>query len=473
MELSEDEQSQDIGGQESSQRQESGAGRADQLPFSLVLTPISRSPTRLEETTVRTVMARPVPMARQGSNASCRWDGSAIRSTRAEVQRASILIVTFNSLVFTRLCLESVLFNTDYPDYEIIVLDNGSHDGTRDYLHELERRFSQIEAVFNSRNLGFAHAVNQGLARAHGDVMVLLNNDTIVPPGWLGRLVRYLDDPAIGLVGPVTNRAGNEAQIEVPYRTYGEFLRFAQDYAQAHRDELSDIRMLAMFCVAMRRALFEQVGLLDERFEIGLFEDDDYAMRVRSAGYRVVCAEDVCVHHFGQASLGELAASGEYGKLFHANRRRWEEKWRRPWHPYQHRSNRHYHELTEQIREVVHTTLPPDATVIVVSKGDEELLKLEGRRAWHFPQGEDGAYAGHYPASSTEAIAQMETLRARGADFLLLPRTAYWWLEHYVQFKQHLESRYRMMAQANNSCSIFALCERRIDAPTEYPREAL
>ena len=88
-----------------------------------------------------------------------------------------------------------------------------------------------------------------------------------------------------------------------------------------------------MFCVAMRRDLWERVGPLDEQFEFGMFEDEDYAMRVQAAGYRVDCAEDSFVHHFGQASLGKLAATDEYGPLFHANRKRWEEKWGRPWEP--------------------------------------------------------------------------------------------------------------------------------------------
>jgi hypothetical protein len=135
--------------------------------------------------------------------------------------------------------------------------------------------------------------------------------------------------------------------------------------------------------------------------------------------------------------------------------------------------NRRYRQLTEQICEVVHSQLPPDATVIVVSKGDEELLKLEGRRAWHFPQSDDGVYAGHYPASSAEAISHLEALRSKGGDFLLFPRTAYWWLEHYQGLRQHLEARYRLAVHEKSSCLIFALREPGIGPRAAPLQEAL
>jgi len=126
---------------------------------------------------------------------------------------------------------------------------------------------------------------------------------------------------------PVTNRTCNEAQVDAPYRTYGEFKQFASDYALTHRGEANEIPMLAMFCAVMRRELFEKVGPLDEGFEIGMFEDDDYAQRVRAAGSKLFCVEEVFVHHFGQASLGELCSSGEYNEVLETNRRRFEHKW--------------------------------------------------------------------------------------------------------------------------------------------------
>jgi glycosyltransferase involved in cell wall biosynthesis/SAM-dependent methyltransferase len=115
-----------------------------------------------------------------------------------------------------------------------------------------------------------------------------------------------------------------------------------------------------------------------------------------------------------------------------------------------------YHELTDAVREAVRGGTPDGATVLVVSKGDDELLRLGGRRAWHFPRDPDGRYAGHHPADSGEAIAQLEGLRAKGAGYLVLPATARWWLDHYADFRAHLDRRYRR-AHDDESCVIYEL----------------
>lgn len=115
-----------------------------------------------------------------------------------------------------------------------------------------------------------------------------------------------------------------------------------------------------------------------------------------------------------------------------------------------------YQQLVRRIREVVRTKLPTAATVIVVSKGDNELLKLDGKRAWHFPQNEEGVYAGHHPADSAEAITHLEELRAKGGEFLLFPGTAFWWLEEYGEFGRHLDGRYRRVWD-DEPCIIYEL----------------
>ena len=250
---------------------------------------------------------------------------------------ASIVVVSYNGVAMSKLCLESVIRNTDYPNYEIIVVDNRSSDGTAEYLRQLASQNRRVKIVLNAENRGFPRAVNQGISASSGERLVILNNDTIVSPGWLSRLLRHLDNPEIGLVGPVTNFAGNEAKIAAEYRTLGEMEMFAEEWMRTSDGQVADIHMLAMFCLAMRRETYDRLGPLDEQFGIGMFEDDDYCMRAKSAGLRVVCAADVFVHHFGQAAFKKLIDNGEYEKIFTENRRRYETKWNVTWIAHQNR----------------------------------------------------------------------------------------------------------------------------------------
>jgi GT2 family glycosyltransferase len=116
-----------------------------------------------------------------------------------------------------------------------------------------------------------------------------------------------------------------------------------------------------------------------------------------------------------------------------------------------------YFESVRAIREVVRRVLPRDATVVVVSKGDDALVDLYGRRAWHFPQAPDERYAGYYLPDGTGLIAHLEVLRARGAQYLLFPKSALWWLESYHKFARHLQRHYPLVLSDHETCAIYAL----------------
>jgi hypothetical protein len=120
----------------------------------------------------------------------------------------------------------------------------------------------------------------------------------------------------------------------------------------------------------------------------------------------------------------------------------------------------------------VHRLVPLNATVLVVSRGDDQLLRLGPRQTLHFPQDEDGKYAGYHPADSDDAIAMVERLRDRGADYLVLPASAFWWLEHYEAFKHYLENRYQVV-ESNENCWIVHLSEgTSVDADTSFMADA-
>ena len=258
----------------------------------------------------------------------------------SEMQRflgkVSIIIVSYQSLHLLRECVQSVLGNTQYPNFELVIVDNASDKPVVEYLEKLAASSARVRVIFNSENRGFAAANNQGLQLASdSEFFVLLNNDTVTPPGWLSRLLFYARQSDIGLVGPVSNSVGNEAQIPVPYSAINDMPCFARALMHAHRGETFDIKVLAMFCVAFRREILESVGSLDESFGVGMFEDDDYAQRVRQAGYRVVCADDIFVHHYGRASFSKLSDE-KYRAIFERNKQIYEKKWG-PWIPHQYR----------------------------------------------------------------------------------------------------------------------------------------
>ena len=404
------------------------------FPSAMSLSPIERRPLRLDEATVRMAKRKTFAPPADGRKPD-----------------ASIVIVTHNQLAVSRLCLTSVLAFSE--NVEVIVVDNASSDGTCDFLRKLAARDARVRAIFNDSNTGFSRANNAGLSAARGEILVLLNNDTIVPPGWLPRLAAHLRD-GVGAVGPVTNRIGNEAEVETGYATFGEFLREAA--TRSEQRETFEIPTLTMFCLAMRRATFEKIGPLDERYTIGLLEDDDYSERVRAAGLRLLCAEDVLVHHFGQASFGSLVAGGEYARLLAENQKRFAEKWGREWQPYERRRGNRYSREIAQVRELVAASLPERAAVAVISRGDEELLALGTRRAAHFPADENGTFAGHYPADDAGAIAALDAARRNGAEFLIVPSAAAWWLTHYRDFGTHLREECGVIAE-QDAATIFKL----------------
>jgi len=243
----------------------------------------------------------------------------------------SVVIVTYGGLELTKACLDSLLECETWPRLDLVAVDNASTDGTPEYLAEVARRDSRVRGVFNRENRGFAAANNQGIAVAAGEIVVLLNNDTVVPPGLMGRLAGHLRrDATIGLLCPTTNFCGNEARVEPDYADLADLPVYAARRAREHRGRVFDIGVAAMYCVAARRAVLDEVGPLDEAYGVGMFEDDDFAVRMRAKGYRVACAEDAYVHHVGQGAFQKLSPEA-YNSLWKRNRAYFEKKFGVEW----------------------------------------------------------------------------------------------------------------------------------------------
>jgi GT2 family glycosyltransferase len=219
---------------------------------------------------------------------------------------------------------------------EVVVSDNGSTDETIERLKEWQVRDSRLKLVLNGTNLGFAAGNNAGLGVASGDFLVMLNNDTVVTRGWLLTMWRHFQQtPLLGLLGPVTNNIGNEAKVSVHYDKPDDMPAAAREYTLPRMKQVFPIRTLAFFCVMLPRNVLNTVGLLDEQFGAGFFEDDDYCRRVEHHGYTLACAEDVFVHHHLSASFDQVPNFARRS-LFEKNKAYYESKWG-SWDPHQYR----------------------------------------------------------------------------------------------------------------------------------------
>ena len=234
----------------------------------------------------------------------------------------SIVIPAWDGLPHTIACLESIGCHTP-EKHEVIVVNNGSTDGTREWL---EAR-PDIKAIHNETNLGFPVACNQGMKAARGDQIVLLNNDTIVTPGWLRRMIEAMNTaPDIGLVGPRSNSVSGPQQIaQVGYNALTELDGWAWEWGKRRRGEVMPVSRLVGFCLLIRQEVIEQVGVFDERFGLGNFEDDDLAKRAQAAGWKLLIANDSFIHHWGGQTF---AAHGvDFAGLMAANQQIFNEKW--------------------------------------------------------------------------------------------------------------------------------------------------
>jgi len=248
----------------------------------------------------------------------------AIASSDPVSTPVSIIIPAHNQLDYCRQCVESIHANTQYP-YKLILVDNGSTDGVAQYFDS----FPDAIVLHSKTNLGFPAGVNRGLAHATGHVL-LLNSDTIVPQGWLSRLVAALESaPRIGIVGPMSNHASGPQLIpDLDIVSMDQINEMAAARAAAFKRQLLDVDRVVGFCLLIRDAAFAAVGPLDETFGIGNFEDDDYCLRVRKAGYRVCIAEDCFVFHYGSRTFSALGYDNDaFNELIARNEATFNQKW--------------------------------------------------------------------------------------------------------------------------------------------------
>jgi GT2 family glycosyltransferase len=234
--------------------------------------------------------------------------------------------------------------------WELIVVDNGSTDGTAEYLGGAQDIAPvPVTVITNATNLGFPAAINQRLKLARGEHLVLLNNDVVVTDAWLDQLTALANAKAgstatpefttkntestkedkehtIGLAWPMSNYAAPPQMIaDVPYRELKEMHEYARRSRDEHRGQWFTVPKLSGFCLLMKRAVYDRIGGLDERFGLGFFDDDNLSERARRAGFELAVAHDLFVHHFGSRTFAGNGIDAE--RLLDENARRFAAKW--------------------------------------------------------------------------------------------------------------------------------------------------
>jgi len=225
--------------------------------------------------------------------------------------RVSVVIPVYNKLELTQMCLESLARDETAASREIIVVDNGSTDGTTAWLQQQEAA-GKLQAVINSRNGGFAAGCNRGAEEAIGQCILFLNNDMEVTPGWLDPLVTTLDhDPTVGIVGAKLlfpdqriQHAGVALVECVEERgpvLKGDHIHYRKPADHPAAGIAQQLQIVTGACLAIRNELFRELGGFDEGYWNGN-EDVDLCLKAGQRGWKVVYRpESVVIHYESQS----------------------------------------------------------------------------------------------------------------------------------------------------------------------------
>lgn len=231
----------------------------------------------------------------------------------------SIVVLNWNGLEDTKICLEHV-WKLDYPNFEVIVVDNGSRSDSKDYLSKLEN----IIYIDNPVNRGFTGGHIDGLAHCSGEYIVLLNNDAVMKKDYLTKALEHFSDPKVAVVGGRSywwnedNQILDEANQFYSYQQIdpwtGEARMLDYDYGQPQ-----EVNNVSGSCVVVRKSIIDQLGYLYDRF-FAYFEETDLFARVKRAGYTVLYDPRLQIWHKNGASSG--ASGGSYFFYYHIFRNR-------------------------------------------------------------------------------------------------------------------------------------------------------
>ena len=241
--------------------------------------------------------------------------------------KCDIVIPVWNQLNLTRDCIDSIFKNTGDVDYRLIIIDNASNEETKYYLESLKISAKPpILLIRNENNLGFVKAANQGMRLSDAPYFCLINNDTLTTDGWLSEMIRVAEGSSnIGVVNPSSNNLGQRAVKGEPIEVYAEKLK-------KEKGQFFEIGSAIGFCMLIKREVIKKIGVFDEIYDMGNFEDTDFCRRAIKEGYLCVRACGAYVYHREGTSFGR---DEKFDENFERNRQVYEFRWgKRRWIAY-------------------------------------------------------------------------------------------------------------------------------------------
>jgi GT2 family glycosyltransferase len=222
--------------------------------------------------------------------------------------QCDIIIPVWNKPDLTRSCLDSIYAHT-HTQFSLILIDNGSVPEMRDFLRDFSACRQNIRLIENDANLGWIKAVNQGMRLSSAPYVLIMNNDTLVmTDDWLTKLIAVAESyQDIGLVNP-------------------NFEEKKETYTKA---DFVEIDFCRGYCALIKRNVIERIGLFDESYGLGYYDDDDYSVRAINAGFMCVRANNVFVEHLRDSTFSDIFKKDERLKLHYRNKMLFYSKWGR------------------------------------------------------------------------------------------------------------------------------------------------
>lgn len=230
-------------------------------------------------------------------------------------KKVSIIIPVWNGSRLLRACLDALAAQTptadgllQAQDVEIIAVDNGSLDHSADFIAQ---HYPQVHLVRLESNRGYAGGCNQGYAVAQGEIVIFLNQDTVVQTDWLSHLVRPFGEPNVGIVGCKSlyfdGKTIQHAGMRLEWPRLGSAHLGYKESDVGQYDDSHAVECVTGAALAIRRELFQRLNGFDEGFWPGYFEDTDLCLRVHALGYMIWYAGDAVLLHQESASINNLS----------------------------------------------------------------------------------------------------------------------------------------------------------------------